>query len=69
MLEVEGTLDDVTSFTVLVEGDRLRFVPVAGGDYAFPLSHLQDHVRSGEPVVVGWELVGGERHALSIADG
>lgn len=66
---VEGSLDEVTGFTVLVEGSELGFVPVQDGDYDFPLPHLREHVRTGEPVLVGWELVGTVRYALSLADG
>lgn len=66
---VEGTLQEVTSFTVLVEGSELEFVPVDGGTYAFPLSHLREHQRTGEPVLVDWELEGSVRYALSLADG
>lgn len=66
---VEGTLEEVTSFMVLVEGTELEFVPVADGDYDFPPSHLREHQRTGEPVLVGWELTGSVRYALSLADG
>jgi hypothetical protein len=66
---VEGGLQDVTSFFVLVEGDELEFTPTPEGEYAFPLSHLREHQRTGEPVLVGWELVGSVRYALSLADG
>jgi hypothetical protein len=66
---VDGSLEDVTSFVVLVEGSELEFIPTAGGDYDFPLSHLREHQRTGEPVLVGWEIVGSVRYALSLADG
>ena len=66
---VEGSLDEVTGFTLLVEGSELEFVPVPDGDYDFPLSHLREHLRTGEPVLVDWELVGTVRNALSLADG
>jgi hypothetical protein len=66
---VDGTLDEVTAFSALVEGDELRFVLVEDGDYDFPLSHLREHQRTGEPVLVEWELVGSVRYALSLADG
>lgn len=66
---VEGGIDQVTGFTVLVEGSELEFVPSEDGDYDFPLSHLREHQRTGEPVLVGWELVGSVRYALSLADG
>ena len=66
---VDGTLEEVTSFVVLVEGAELEFAPVADGDYDFPLSHLREHQRTGEPVLVGWEIVGSVRYALTLADG
>jgi hypothetical protein len=66
---VEGTLEEVTSFVVLVEGSELEFAPVPNGDYVFPLSHLREHQRTGEPVLVGWEIAGSVRYALTLADG
>ena len=65
---VDGTLEDVTSFVVLVEGSELEFTPTGDGEYDFPLSHLREHQRTGEPVLVG-EMVGSVRYALSLADG
>ncbi len=69
VVSVEGTIEDVTSFVVLVEGSELEFVPVEDGDYDFPLSHLREHQRTGEPILVDWELIGSVRYALSLADG
>jgi hypothetical protein len=52
--EVTGDLTSAESFVVIdVSGDSFKFVPgegmtVAGG----PVSHLRDHVVSGEPVKV-----------------
>jgi hypothetical protein len=66
---VDGDLTEVTSFTMLVEGSELEMLPVEGGDYDFPLSHLREHQRTGEPVLVAWELRGSVRYALSLADG
>lgn len=66
---VEGDLSEVSSFTLLVEGEEMVFLPVGDGDYAFPLQHLRDHRRSGEPVLVGWEKRDEARYALSLADG
>ena len=66
---VDGSLEDVTAFEVLVEGSELEFIPTADGDYDFPLSHLREHQRTGEPVLIGWEIVGSVRYALSLADG
>ena len=69
VLWVEGSLEEVTSFSVLIEGEELTFVPVEEGDYDFPLSHLQVHLRTGEPILVTWELDDGSRKALALADG
>jgi hypothetical protein len=66
---VDGNLSDVTSFTVLSAGSELVFVPTEDGDYDFPLSHLREHLRTGEPVAVDWELVDEDRYATSLADG
>lgn len=69
VVEFDGSLEEVSSFAVLVEGERIEFVTVSDGDYDFPLPHLQDHLRSGEPVVVGWEIRDGDRVAVSVEDG
>lgn len=66
---VDGDLTRVTSFSVFVEGDTWEFVPVEDGDFAFPLPHLREHQRTGEPVLVAWELVEDVRYALSLEDG
>lgn len=66
---VEGSLEDVTAFSVLVEGEEWRLLPVTDGDYAFALPHLREHRLNGELVLVGWELVDNVRYALSLADG
>lgn len=66
---VEGSLEEVAAFSLLVEGEELRFVSVAGGDYAFALPHLREHRLNGDPVLVGWEMVDNVRYALSLADG
>jgi hypothetical protein len=66
---VEGSLDEVTAFSVLVDGSELRFLPAEDGEYDFPLAHLREHQRTGAPVFVEWELIGTVRYALSLADG
>lgn len=68
VVDVTGDLTTVEEFTLLVEGDRVRFVPSPGGEFAFPLPHLRDHLRSGDPVLVGWELVDGIRVATFLDD-
>lgn len=69
VIAVEGSLQEVTSFTMLVDGDEVAFVPVEDGDYDFPLSHLREHQRTGEPILITWELEGGTREALAVSDG
>jgi hypothetical protein len=73
VIAVDGTLTDVTSFTVrLPDGHDLVFVPADGVlfDGSAPLSHLQDHVAGGEPVRVGYrELEDGTLSAVLVEDG
>ena len=69
VVEVGGELAAVEDFTVLVEGEPVTFLATPDGDYTFPLSHLQEHLRTGEPVLVGWESVEGTRLATSLEDG
>jgi len=66
---VDGSLSDITSFTVLSSGTEQVFVPIEGQSYEFPISHLREHLRTGEPVVVEWELRGDDKYATSLADG
>lgn len=66
---VDGNLDAVESFTVLVEGEQVTFRPSPDGDYAFPLSHLHQHLLEGAPVRVGWVREGEDLVAVSISDG
>jgi hypothetical protein len=68
VVAVEGDLTEVSSFTLLVEGDQLTFVPVPEGDYPYPLSHLRDHLRDGAPVLVTWERSGDKLLALKLED-
>ncbi|HEX5672383.1 MAG TPA: hypothetical protein VFY46_06625 [Acidimicrobiia bacterium] len=69
VIAVEGDLSAVTSFTILVEDDTFVFIPVEGGEYAFPLPHLREHLRDGTPVRVGWEQRGADLAAVSLEDG
>lgn len=56
VVEVDGGLTSVDSFTITTAlRDRMTFVPAPDGDFAFPLPHLQAHLRSGDPIVVDWE--------------
>lgn len=66
VVEVDGTISNVRSFVLrTTEGEELTFVPAAGIDFNdAPLSHLRDHLRSGEPVRVDYE----ERDGALIAE-
>lgn len=69
VVEVDGDLTSVDAFTISTdEGERMTFVPAPDGDFAFPLPHLQDHVRSGVPVAVAWEDEDGTRWAIGVDD-
>lgn len=58
VVEVEGDLTTVSSFVVVDEsGKRLVFVPsreILFHDRA-PITHVRDHLRTGEPVTVVYE--------------
>ncbi|HEY7564683.1 MAG TPA: hypothetical protein VIA81_07150 [Acidimicrobiia bacterium] len=69
VIAVDGDLSEVESFTLLVEGDRMTFVPVTDGEYAYPLSHLRDHLLDGVPVRVGWERRNDVLVAVRVDDG
>lgn len=68
VIAVDGDLTEVRSFTVLVEGDQMVFVPIAEGAYDFPLSHLREHLRDGTPIRVGWEKRGDRLAATTVED-
>ena len=69
VVDVQGDLTSVSAFTILVEGDRVTFEPSAVGVYDFPLTHLQEHLRTGEPVLVGWKEADGQKLAITLSDG
>ena len=66
---VEGTLTEIESFTVLAAGSEITFVPIQGQEYEFPLAHLREHQRTGELLVVDWELRDTTKYAISLTDG
>jgi hypothetical protein len=69
VVEVDGDLSTVQAFTISTEdGDRMTFVPADDGEFAFPLPHLQEHVRSGVPVAVAWEREGETLWAIGVDD-
>lgn len=68
VVDVQGELDDVEQFTVLVDGERMVLETTPEADYAFPVAHLREHLRSGAPVLVRWEEQGDRRIATFIDD-
>ena len=68
VVEVEGDLEVVTSFTLDVDGIEYRFAPVPGVDYGFPLPHLREHLRDAAPVTVDYRDEGGTLQALAVTD-
>ena len=58
VVAVDGDLTTVRSFDIVTDdGSRWTFQPVAGllFDDSEPISHLQDHMTSGHPVVVRYD--------------
>lgn len=69
VVSVDGDLSQITSFEVRADGETVLFEPAPDGDFDFPLVHLRDHLRTGDPVVVGYEVSEGRNLAISVADG
>ena len=57
VIAVDGNLTEVASFTIVTpDEEQLIFVPDPdGGNPGFPLVHLSDHIRSGDPVKVHFD--------------
>lgn len=72
VVEVEGGLVEVQAFSVRTpEGEMLRFVPAPGLRFeeGAALSHLREHLLTGEPVRVRYEPSSdGSLVALEVAD-
>jgi len=70
VIAVEGTLQGIDSFTVLLEdGTELTLIPEP--DLLFdggPLSHLRDHLASGSPVGIVYIDVDGTAVAQEVGD-
>jgi hypothetical protein len=68
VIEVDGTLEEVRSFTIVTgDGDRMTFRPGPGVDrfeHGAPLPHLTEHLRTGEPIRVTYEP--GESHPVAL---
>lgn len=69
--EVDGDLVAVKSFTIRsTGGETLVFEPAEGLLFGTgPLTHLSDHLRSGEPVDVTYKTEGNRLIATEVADG
>lgn len=73
VIDVEGNLSSVVSFEILTPtGDRLTFVPgpdLKGFRHGGPLTHLSEHLRTGEPIRVTYtETDGGGLIAVIVED-
>lgn len=68
VIGLDGDLTTVDSFDVLSNGDQIRLVPSTDGDFTFPLGHLRDHLRTGEPIDVEYQLIDGVLMAVRISD-
>lgn len=70
---VEGDLAGIESFELLARGERIRFVLEEGvdgfGDGGTPLSHLYEHLQTGDPIRVTYRVEGDTRVAILIEDG
>jgi hypothetical protein len=69
VVDVEGDLTVVTAFTLLVDGEEMTYAPAGDGEFAFPLSHLREHLRDQEAVRVEWERRQGALLAVRVEDG
>lgn len=71
LAEMEGDLEVVRSFVLLNgDGERLEFMVDPGATFhGGPLSHVRDHLLSGEPVVVFYTEQGGDLVATGVEDG
>lgn len=67
--EIDGDLTTVISFEVFADGRTWRFEPAPDGDFAFPLPHLRDHLRAGDPIVVTYIDDTDPLMATAISDG
>ena len=69
VIDVEGDLTRVEAFTLRANGGEIiRLVPAEDGDFAFPVTHLQEHRQSLIPVEVVIETRDGVDVAIAIAD-
>lgn len=66
---IDGDLTTVSAFEMFADGRTWRFEPASNGDFAFPLPHLRDHLRAGDPIVVDYSENSGTLIATAINDG
>jgi hypothetical protein len=62
------SLGEVTSFEVTQKGEVFVVLIDPEINYGFALSHLNEHLASGDPVRVGLDERDGELYATEIAD-
>lgn len=69
VLEVNGDLEKIESFTLRTDdGELMEIVPAPDGDFQFPLSHLHDHRRTLEPILVGLDRSVDPASAVTLRD-
>ncbi len=68
VVAVDGDLTEVRSFDVLSDGERTSFAPAPDGVFDFPLGHLREHLRTGEPVTIEYEHREGVLTATRVSD-
>ena len=69
VVDVESSgLNEVTSFQLRHDDDETTVYIIEDHDYEFPLGHLNEHLSSGDPVIVTGEVREGRLFAESIED-
>jgi hypothetical protein len=68
IVQVDGTGNDVTAFTLEVGADRYRIFIAEDVDYGFDLRHLHEHRLTGDPVRCTLEERDDRLYALEILD-
>lgn len=61
-------LNEVSSFVVRHDGTTTTVYVREDFDYGFPIGHLQEHLGTGDPVLVEGEVIDGKLFADSIED-
>ncbi len=69
VINVESSgLNEVTSFDLRHDDEETTVYIIEDHDYGFPLGHLNEHLSSGDPVIVTGEVRDGRVYAESIED-